>query len=568
VSQPNDCTNAADAIRSASSLTEATFLRAGQTLEASVGVLAELTSSFAAVLEELEGEKLGQALQALRGIAASVTALGQMRSQENARFQQMLGLTQAIGGRIARMKVSLKDVDSLAVNSKIAAAGISVRGTDFISFAGEIGRTLQQTRSSLDKFAAELKTVHQQVATAQTGQHTFDQRQRDAANSITERLSATIKSIALRHERATRASLEVRLGGTRIHQRICDAILALQIGDITRQRLEHVDAVLHVVAANSEAGEDTNTVFAGVAHRLQSAQLVDTAQRFDRDVRQVTGSLNSLAAEARAIRRLGDATYGAADRSGGSFIAQLEGQIGEALVLFDGFETAQAEAASVTATVSGATLGLSDHLRTVLLLEADIRILGLNTTFKCARIGREGLALSIIAQELRGYANGFAKEAGTLMQEVETIAEISSLLTCGGEADMDTVTSEGSRAMRDSLATLRQMGQMLDRAMQELELDSDRVVTLLVETVSNLAVQGEIGQVLRDAAGQLTALAPSSAVHFAELPPSVVQMLDTIDRSYTMADERAVHDRILGRPARAEPAAEPAAGTEMEDFLF
>ncbi len=194
--------------------------------------------------------------------------------------------------------------------------------------------------------------------------------------------------------------------------------------------------------------------------------------------------------------------------------------------------------------------------------------MGLNTTFKCARIGREGLALSIIAQELRGYANGFAKEAGSLMQEVETVAGISTLLTSGDKGDQDKVTSEGIRAMRDSLTTLRQMGQTLERARQELELDSDRVVTLLVETVSNLSAQAEIGEALRDAGDHLATLAPSAAVEFAALPPSVLQMLESIDRSYTMADERAVHDRILGRPPRVEARPETAPKAEMEDFLF
>jgi hypothetical protein len=558
----------ADAVRSASALTEATFLSAGETLEASSGILADLTSRFAAVLEELEGEKPGMALQALLGLTERVTDLGKNRPQENARFEQMRCLTESIGGRIGKMKASLKDVDSLAVNSKIAAAGISAPGTDFTSFADEIGRTLQLTRTTLHRFGAELRIVHQHVAVAQTGQRTFDQRQQEAASSITERLSASVKSIALQHERAARASLEVRLGSTRVRQRVCDAILALQIGDITRQRLEHADAVLGIVAGNPALAADDQRMFVNLAHRLLSAQLVDAAGNFDRDVRQVTESLNSLAVEARALRTVGDAAYGAADRGGGSFIAQLEGQIGEALALFESFETARAEAANVTAIVSDATAGLCGHLRTVQSLEADIRIMGLNTTFKCARIGREGLALSIIAQELRGYANGFAKEAGTLMQEVERVAGISGSLTGGQAEQQGLATSEGTQAMRDSLITLRQMGQMLDRAMQELKQDSDRVVTLLVQTVSNLAAQAQIGQVLRDASGHLATLSSPGIVDFADLAPAVVQKVEAIERFYTMANERVVHDRVLGRPARAESAAVIAPNAATEDFLF
>jgi hypothetical protein len=45
-------------------------------------------------------------------------------------------------------------------------------------------------------------------------------------------------------------------------------------------------------------------------------------------------------------------------------------------------------------------------------------------------------------------------------------------------------------------------------------------------------------------------------------------MLEVIERLYTMANERAVHDSFLGRAARAESVAEAASGLEMEDFLF
>jgi hypothetical protein len=569
VSQSNDITNAVNAIRSASSLTETTFLEVGQTLESSIEILGELTSRFEAVLEDLEGEALSQALKALSATAVQVKALGHDQVNKSSRFDEMRRLTETIGGRITQMNASLRDVDCLAVNSRIAAASIRVPGNDFVSFADEIGRTLDFTRTTLDRFAAELRNVRQHVMTAHLGQLAFEKCQQEASRSITDRLSATVKSIALRNQHAARASLDVRLGSARVRQRICDAILALQIGDITRQRLEHANDALSLAAEmRSPSGahdvvldETEQRTFAMAVHRLQSAQLVDAAGNFDRDVRQITGSLRSLATEAQVLRKLGDAAYGSAKGGGGTFLQELEGQIAEALVLFEGFETARAEVANVTAMVSDASASLCGHLRTVRMMEDDIRIMGLNTTFKCARIGREGLALSIIAQELRSYADGFAKEAGALMGEVETVAGISSSLIGGTDVDRTQVLSDGTRTMRDSLATLRRMGQGLDLAMVDLERDSHRVEALLTTTVAKLEGQSDTGQVLREAAGNLGRSGPAD---FADLPPRVDQMLRLIARGYTMANERVVHDRIFGGSTAAAP--EPV--SELEDFLF
>lgn len=583
MSQTNQFTDAVSAIRSASALTEVTFLQAGQTLEASIEILTKLTASFEVVLMHLEGDDLGQALEALSTTAAQVGRLGQSHQKESARFDTMVCLTETIGGRIGQMKASLKDIVSLGVNSKIAAASIHAPGIDFTTFAEDIGRTLEVTRLALDRFDAELRIVRQHVATARDGQRLFEARQHDAMSSITQRLSATLKSIALHNQGAARASLEVRLGSARVRERICSAILALQIGDITRQRLEHADCALDLVAATRDHAardhttgtaaqpvldEDERSAFIVAAHRLQSAQLTDAARNFDRDVRQIIESLNSLAAEARALRSLGDSAFGSQDRGGGTFMPELEAQVGEALTLFEGFETAREQVASVTATVSEAAASLCGHLRTVQSLEADIRIMGLNTTFKCARVGREGLALGVIAQELRSYANVFAKQAGALMGEVETIARISGSsieATVGGGTPM---VSDGTRAMRDSLATLRRVGEVLDVAMTDLERDSERVVTLLLTTVAKLETQYEIGQALRDAAGNLAALLPSGYLSFANLAPRVAQMLEQVERFYTMASERAIHDRILGRSPQAAPVPEAAAASELEALLF
>ncbi len=563
------------AIRPASALIEIALLAAGQTLEASIGIIASLTASFETVLEGLRNEELSGALRALSRTAVRVNELGQNHARESARFEQIDGLTRSIGHRIEHMKESLKDVVSLAVNSKIAAAAIRAPGHDFTTFADEIGRTLDGTKQTLNRFAAELQIVRQHVTAARAGQLRFATVQREAAGSITGRLLATVSAIAKRHKSAARSGREVKQGSIRIHARIRDAILALQIGDITRQRLEHTGYALDVAAGTQpppasldqvRLEEDEVSIFAAATCRMQAAQITDATRDFDSDVKRITASLGSLAGEARALHGLGTAAYGSADHDSGSFLMDLQEQVGEALGLFEAFETAGIEAEQVTRGVSGATASLCGHLRKVQELEADIRIMGLNTTFRCARIGREGLALSLIAQELRTYANGFAREAGALMREVETIADMTASLTNGNETGRSSMMADEARTMRDAHATLRRMGDMLDLALVDLGRDSHRVVTLLTETVADLGRRNEISQVLTDAAGDLIAGLPRGQASLADMPSRVGQWVEAIAGAYTMATERAVHDRMLGRTSVVTPVS--ATAPELEDFLF
>ena len=480
------------------------------------------------------------------------------------------------------MHGSVKAVASLSICSKIATTDIRTSTIDFSTFADEIARTLDMTRSSLDSFAAELLPVHERVVAARATELTFEKRRDEAARSIPPRLLATVASINLPHRHAARASAAVGAEEWRAAGDL-NAIMALQIGDITRQRLEHTDCALGLISESEEApvgmrrheaaGEveldaDERNAFRTATCRLQSAQLLDAAQSFDRDVRQVIASLNGLAADARALRNLGSLAYGSSRRGHGTFIAELEVQVAEALQLLAGFGTAQAEASGVAESVSNATAGLCGHLATVQSLEADIRIMSLNTTLKCSRAGHEGLALSPIAQELRSYANEFAKEAGALMGEVETISEITGSLSRGRDAGAAPVVAEVTRAMQDSLATLRQERQTLGDALANLERDSDRVVALLVETVANLASHDEIGQALRQAATALAAMSAHQTFPLADLSPRVEQMLNLVASNYTMAIERRVHDQALGRPDQAPAGPATVADADLEDVLF
>ena len=454
------------------------------------------------------------------------------------------------------------------MNARIAAAGLDATRVDFTSFADEISQTVTVAKRTLDRFTSELLAAGQLALEARAGQSRFETLQQETASSITRRLSTTVRSIGLRHERAARSHQEVRSGSARVRQRIADAIAALQIGDITRQRLEHTVFALSLTEGATTAGlsRDDRRIFAAVARNLQSAQLADAARDFDRDVGRVAGSLNTLASEAEALRNLGYAARGSAEHDGGNFMVELESEVGEALALLEGFETARAEVATVAASVSETTASLCRHLRDVQSLEADIRIMGLNTTFKCARVGRDGLALSLIAQELRTYAMEFSKEAGGLMAEVETIAGVSGALT-GDTGTNRSLAAESTDPVRHSLATLRRMREILDLAVGDLDRDSERVVRLLVETVADLEEHDKIGAALRDGAETLGGLSPLDQVNPTDLPPGVAKMLETMAAGYTMANERAVHDRCLGR-APAEIPEPMMAEVALDDFLF
>ena len=107
--------------------------------------------------------------------------------------------------------------------------------------------------------------------------------------------------------------------------------------------------------------------------QLQSEQLVDTADEFDREIRRILSSLEELAVDAREILRLGNDAFGASGQPQGTFLGVLEKDIGEVDELLDSFRQARREGDRGAASVSEAATSLVSHNSTVRSLEAEER---------------------------------------------------------------------------------------------------------------------------------------------------------------------------------------------------
>ena len=101
----------------------------------------------------------------------------------------------------------------------------------------------------------------------------------------------------------------------------------------------------------------------------------------------------------------------------------------EVSALLDDATGARREADAVVVSVSQATGRLVGHTSTLRSLEEDIRIMGLNMSLKCGRLGTIGLPLMVIAQELRAYSSHIATESGAVTVHLDRMMAIAKSLS-------------------------------------------------------------------------------------------------------------------------------------------
>jgi ABC-type transporter Mla subunit MlaD len=254
-------------------------------------------------------------------------------------------------------------------------------------------------------------------------------------------------------------------------------------------------------------------------------------------------------------------------------MSDLEENVGQANDLLEAVRTTQGDAEAVVQSVLTASTSLAQHMSAIQSLEADIRLMGLNTTLKCGRLGTEGRSLTVIAQELRGCSNITAAEASAILENLEGMTGTAGRLTDQQRQDQMSEIVSISEMMANSIAKMGSVGKALADALAALSHDSESVVQLLDETVSKINVHHEIGEALRGAAARLSGISPAPNEMKEEVLAARDDMLGAFAKVYTMAREREIHAACFGNSAGiAAPATSSenaqAAEADLADIFF
>jgi hypothetical protein len=571
------CDRVAAIIRSASASTETRFLDIGSRLGTAVDTIETLTRTFDLLAGEMRGESLRDATHELSQVMSRVSALTRNDNDERNALEQLAELTAKIQQRVVRMAQAVKDIGMLKINVQIEAVSIGDAGLEFAGFTNDMGRTLRLAQDSLNQLTKELVGVSDHLRTAAASRLAFVQNQTAAVRSIPVKLAASVGAIGDHGKRAAATALTVAQKSGQVGQRISNVVMALQIGDITRQRLEHVEYALGILAgiltpqpgAWSELSESQRHALAALCCKVQSAQLLDAADQFDHEMHQILSSLQELAADAREILRLGNTVVGASNGHRGTFLHEIEGQVEEVNQLLDGLKTARKEADHVAVSVTEATTRLASHTSDLSTLEEDIRIMGLNTTLKCGRLGASGRPLIVIAQELRIYANQIAMEANAVTASLDRLLAIAGALLDNDQEERATRLVAIGDGMANSVSRLGTAGQSLTDALATLAHDSEAVAGLLRDTVDRATVHEELSQALRQAVTDLAGATADIGAETDITTPEADRMLDLFLCSYTMDRERMVHARHSNGRSGGLPTAPVApAPVDLDEFIF
>jgi hypothetical protein len=544
---------------------EGAFAETGDHLGRGHQIFKELEEGLNTLSGELSGTGIDGASSALQDIADRLNGVATALPAEAMLLSGIGDEAKQAAALLKQLTDHIQMITIVARSARIEAASLDSDRDSFLEFtreAFELGQAVQRSAEGSTKDAALLIKA---VDSALTRQKEFDGLHRPELVSVAASLAAARSDLTAHQAKGVQLAELTGESASRIAASIAGAIVALQSGDATRQRLEHVcyalDRVVERAPGIAPALEEDVAHGPGLICRLQAEQLKDARQSFDQDIARTVRSMNALLADAGQLVAQSRTIYASDGDDQSSFLSQIKRQLSQASDLVvtceqsgKSVDHALGIVAETLSRFRAAISGLADAVD-------DIILIGMNAGLRAGRVGAKGSAFVVIANELKAAADQLSACATRLKPLLDTIErsaiELRERRAQGDAAGMSALEPLVLAALRDVEDGNARLGAVMDRLSRE-GAEFEILVGHACDRVNKL-VEASAG--LPALAKRIVSANPAPS-HLA-LSPAELAELDVLFARYTMERERDIHRDVLRDFGLA--SAEPVASPQDED---
>lgn len=549
---------------------ETIFLGIGESLINAVGLLGEMQLAFASVNEAHASPELREAETAIRVLVGQRDHLLAGMTSERALIGKLLKSITAASPRIDELRQTVAMISAIAVNARVIVAGMRHDGHSELSvFTDDVLTLARRAATVVDRLYTGQARLRALLLDASSRSETFERTFREGTGHLNERIEADLTAAVTDRNQAAGVSLSAKEAATGLSQQASTIVASMQIGDNTRQRLEHISAALRLAAETPNAAstildlqcaqmEGTRDKLVEEARYMQEAIIVlsrdidDAFTALSRDLSRNKGKDAPGAARLSADLSKAAAELSRSEAEHGH-IEALAGSIGENVATFQ---------------------ACSDEMHQ---LEFEMRLVSLNTAISCSQLGTEGIALGVVSLQMRELVGEMVKRSETVaiaLSELGTIADdLSRVRADAAERSIAKLVAEAEHS-RTFLTTVEER---LEGAAGEVYELGKRVAGLSQDAGAALDRLGGILSELEDIEAAL--MDAAGGQDFGQDAMSAdtdhQELFARLRKAYTMEGERQIHDRIIGAPANdwshSQSTGEdeaPASDDNIDDFLF
>lgn len=589
------------------------FVTVGSRLAECAEILSRITGTFEALPVDLEGPDLTEATDRLAVVGRRAGEISVSLGAEQADLNRLVTALARAAHPISDLRRAVKMMNIVAINARVVAASVIDELEDFGVFTTDIAQLSDSATTTIADFSRTYMSLTGVVEEAASTRAAFETAHRDTLTALATELQSDLAEVTEQRLQSVRSSAVTGQMSRAIADRVATTVMALQVGDATRQRVEHVETALRDLSSlilprvaglravpqgeslqwSDSRGEglesyartagdhpegggggdptpDPATLIAPITE-LQRRQLAGARESLIVEMAAGADALGQLSHDVQAVLDHARSVYGSAENR--SALSELHGAVRRAVTVLRDCEGEREKLDRVAGTVSATVKVLLDHVEAVQEIEYKMRLVSLNAAVKCAQLGPRGRALDVIAQQLRTLTGETVTSAHEAVERLNEAATYSAAFTHSAGAGAGRV-GDLEREAAAALTQLETVGLRMKKALVELYADGPKVAERLDGAVDSLANHGAISEALSDIEFSIADLILPRNAGEGDHPqgggggdPTLDTFLATLRKRYTMDAERRLHDAFTGIEV-VEPVADSSDGDALDDLFF
>lgn len=555
------------------------FVSAGTTLARTYDIVEHLIASLEAISGAMNRQAAAAAVETMQLTADRLTDL----PMEQSKRQQGLTIISAASAdllqNLKQIRRTLSFLHICGLNIKVTAAGAA----GFADFADHMFVKLQQAERQVDEFEDEISQLERSIREMVEADRLLINECVTVIPRVPLKLAQDALSLQKLQDDSAALAQHTAVLARDVRGKVGVALGALQVGDMTRQRLEHITQAIDLLnlsaerpsadeaaeeqeEVDGESGGDAGAVESLLAVdpviALLARQARDTVDQFLRETDLLYANLRGLVPDAA---RLAEMQQGGSSSDIPKVLQQLENDVSDITQVTHQLCAAEANSSQLGHTTSQAAQSLRNRLKAVNRIQRDVEQMAWNTALQCRGLGADGRGIAVISEEIQS----FSRHLADIWERVaHNFAKVEASAGTVGQKRGDDAETDTSDMLRESLATIRAGSDRMAESLQMVDQDAAQIATILGALAQDIAADAVMGAVMIEAVDALATLAEASpelpllAERREEQQQEWGQLFAQIYALYTMASERDIHRAFLaehGDEEQADPAPNAAA---------
>lgn len=548
---------------------EQRFLEGGNVMMSVLDVLTALLTVLEDVGGALKEDEAEEATSGLLKTSEEITALVKVQSSRRGSLTLIADESRSLSSEIVGMEETLRYLRTFATTAKITGANIP----DFAGFAVEIVERIQFASHEVQAVSERINSLHKMIDLASKANDNSLEQYEHSIPETVDNLGRSAKDIRTQRQSLSEISAKVADMTRRVQQRLGSSLSSLQIGDATRQRIEHCQSAFSIAAdhMNAEAGASLSAsqrqAVEQIVAQLVYEQLEEIGKDFERECRTIIANIHAFPKDVASLMDLCAMMLPSNGEGLDGAIHRVQRGLETALDTVRKIEKSADDAKHLSQSTGQVVQQLFDNVGTIQLVRTDIQYMALNTNLRCSKLGEEGRAINVVTGELRTYSGRLDEAADRVLVNLKQLGEHAE-----GLATKEGCGEDLAGRIETALSHITLAGKSLDGHVEELRHCSVDVAAKVNGAVTKLDFHLGIQETLNGCKNQAASAAMGEGT-LDGLDDFLADISARIYKTYTMKAERDIHVSILGgEPLHSEPTHhEPAASSDedlFDDALF